>query len=55
MRLFPQDLGPYWHPRLIGRRSVGQVNPSAVVPYAEPPPASERFPGPPVVPRLRAE
>jgi hypothetical protein len=49
MRLFPQDLGPYWHPRLIGRRSVtggyGDVNTSAGLTYAEPPPPRMGFLG----------
>lgn len=49
MRLYPQDLGPYWHPRLIGRRSAGggygDVNVSHMVTFLEPPPPRTGFLG----------
>ena len=49
MRLYPQDLGPYWHPRLIGRRSAGggygDVNVSHMVTYSEPSPPRMGFLG----------
>ena len=49
MRLYPQDLGPYWHPRLIGRRSAGggygDVNVSHMVTYSAPPPPRIGFLG----------
>src|SRR4051794_5473106 len=48
MRLFPQDLGPRWYPRMIGRRSVTSGygdyhSPSTAVVYSEPPPPRMGF------------